>query len=82
MLICFAAFGHLYTFGCNRFGQLGVSDFKPRPGPCRVGGVLAGQRVEKLACGDEFTVVATNGSVTSLFPLDEFIESVVNNKVT
>ncbi|BFZ01979.1 hypothetical protein BsWGS_05018 [Bradybaena similaris] len=52
--------GYLYMFGSNKFGQLGVGDFKPRPSVCRVGGVLAGQRVEKLGCGDQFTVVATN----------------------
>ncbi|XP_012945754.1 serine/threonine-protein kinase Nek9 [Aplysia californica] len=54
------SFGHLYMFGSNKFGQLGVGDFKARPGVCRVGGVLAGQRVETLACGDGFTVASTN----------------------
>ncbi|RUS71597.1 hypothetical protein EGW08_020641 [Elysia chlorotica] len=54
------SFGHLYMFGSNKFGQLGLGDFKSRSGVSRVGGVLAGQRVEQLACGDGFTVAATN----------------------
>ncbi|XP_013095073.2 serine/threonine-protein kinase Nek9-like isoform X2 [Biomphalaria glabrata] len=54
------SFGYLYMFGSNKFGQLGLGDFKPRTGVSRVGGVLAGQKVEQLACGDGFTVVATN----------------------
>ncbi|KAH9492964.1 Serine/threonine-protein kinase Nek9 [Bulinus truncatus] len=53
-------FGYLYMFGSNKFGQLGLGDFKPRKSISRVGGVLAGQKVEQLACGDGFTVVATN----------------------
>ena len=48
-------------FGSNKYGQLGLGDFKIRCGVSRVGGVLAGQRVEQLACGDGFTVAATNG---------------------
>ncbi|GFS25216.1 serine/threonine-protein kinase Nek9-like [Elysia marginata] len=52
--------GHLYMFGSNKYGQLGLGDFKMRSGVSRVGGVLAGQRVEQLACGDGFTVAATN----------------------
>ena len=54
-------------FGSNKFGQLGLGDFKIRSGVCRVGGVLAGQRVEQLACGDSFTVVATNGQYRTAF---------------
>lgn len=60
----FPDFGHLFMFGSNKFGQLGMGDFKPRPGICKVSGVLTGQRVDKLACGDGFTVVATNGEMT------------------
>ncbi|CAL1543886.1 unnamed protein product, partial [Lymnaea stagnalis] len=54
------SFGYLHMFGSNKYGQLGMGDFKVRPGICRVGGVLTGQKVEQLACGDGFTVAATN----------------------
>ncbi|KAL5008631.1 hypothetical protein ScPMuIL_014212, partial [Solemya velum] len=52
-------FGHLYSFGCNKYGQLGVGDFRMRKGISRVR-ILAGSRVEKVACGDGFTVVSTD----------------------
>ncbi|XP_045186998.2 serine/threonine-protein kinase Nek9-like isoform X2 [Mercenaria mercenaria] len=51
---------HLYTFGCNKFGQLGVGDFKNHSGICRVPGVLVNHRVEKVTCGDGFTVASTS----------------------
>ncbi|XP_068730773.1 serine/threonine-protein kinase Nek9-like isoform X4 [Montipora capricornis] len=53
------AFGRLITVGSNKFGQLGLGDFKPRAGPCVVGGEMVGKRIVQAACGDGFTVVAT-----------------------
>ncbi|KAL4238486.1 Serine/threonine-protein kinase Nek9 [Mactra antiquata] len=52
--------GHLHTFGCNKYGQLGVGDFKIHSGICRVPGVLINHRVEKVTCGDGFTVTSTS----------------------
>ncbi|XP_071833367.1 serine/threonine-protein kinase Nek9-like isoform X3 [Apostichopus japonicus] len=51
--------GLLLMFGQNKYGQLGSGDFKPKPGICEVKGPLALKQVEKVACGDGFTVVAT-----------------------
>lgn len=48
--------------GSNKFGQLGLGDFKPRTGPCVVGGEMVGKRIVQAACGDDFTVVATAGN--------------------
>lgn len=48
-------------FGQNKYGQLGSGDFKPKPGICEVKGPLVLKQVEKVACGDGFTVVATKG---------------------
>lgn len=53
------AYGRLITVGSNKFGQLGLGDFKPRTGPCVVGGEMVGKRIVQAACGDDFTVVAT-----------------------
>ena len=47
-------------FGSNKFGQLGVGDYKPRRGIVAVTS-LVGQRVNKVACGDRFSVAATEG---------------------
>lgn len=55
------AYGRLITVGSNKFGQLGLGDFKPRAGPCVVKGEMVGKRVVHAACGDDFTVVATTG---------------------
>ena len=52
--------------GSNKFGQLGLGDFKPRTGPCVVGGEMVGKRIVQAACGDDFTVVATSGIFVSL----------------
>ncbi|ESO90141.1 hypothetical protein LOTGIDRAFT_123879, partial [Lottia gigantea] len=57
---CIDNFGFLYTFGSNKYGQLGLGDYKKRSTLYRVGGVLAGRRVEKVSCGDGFTVAATD----------------------
>ena len=58
----FTAYGRLITVGSNKFGQLGLGDFKPRTGPCVVGGEMVGKRIVQAACGDDFTVVATAGN--------------------
>ncbi|XP_074632365.1 serine/threonine-protein kinase Nek9-like isoform X1 [Acropora palmata] len=52
-------YGRLITVGSNKFGQLGLGDFKPRAGPSVVGGDMVGKRIVQAACGDDFTVVAT-----------------------
>ena len=66
----FTAYGRLITVGSNKFGQLGLGDFKPRTGPCVVGGEMVGKRIVQAACGDDFTVVATAGN-NSLLTLVE-----------
>ena len=57
--------------GSNRFGQLGVNDFKKHPGPVVVGGELVSKQVTSVACGDDFTVIATSGETKDQFILDE-----------
>nr|XP_034323342.1 serine/threonine-protein kinase Nek9 isoform X3 [Crassostrea gigas] len=53
-------YGHLFTFGSNKYGQLGVGDFRRRKGICRVGGGLTGKVVDTVTCGDGFTVASIN----------------------
>lgn len=57
----FSVYGHLFTFGSNKYGQLGVGDFRRRKGICRVGGGLTGKVVDTVTCGDGFTVASING---------------------
>ncbi|KAG5265945.1 hypothetical protein AALO_G00248110 [Alosa alosa] len=51
--------GHLMTFGCNKFGQLGVKDFKKHQDVKLLMGAFGGKIVTKVSCGDGFTVAAT-----------------------
>ncbi|XP_064621666.1 serine/threonine-protein kinase Nek9-like isoform X2 [Lineus longissimus] len=53
-------YGHLITFGSNKYGQLGVGDCKKKSGVNVVGGMLTGLVVEQVACGDGFTVISTS----------------------
>ena len=52
-------YGRLLTFGSNKYGQLGVGDYKARLNPALVRGALTGKEVVLCACGDGFTVAAT-----------------------
>lgn len=64
MLFCcffFAARGRLLTFGCNKYGQLGVKDFKKHQGVQVLVGAFGGKTVTKVSCGDGFTIAATDG---------------------
>lgn len=54
-------YGQLLTFGNNKYGQLGLGDFREHPGINLVSSVLAGRSVTQVSCGDNFTVIATNG---------------------
>nr|XP_061824738.1 serine/threonine-protein kinase Nek9-like isoform X2 [Nerophis lumbriciformis] len=51
--------GRLITFGCNKYGQLGVKDFKKHQGVQLLVGPFGGKIVTKVSCGDGFTIVAT-----------------------
>ncbi|KAF6718688.1 Serine/threonine-protein kinase Nek9 [Oryzias melastigma] len=51
--------GRLITFGCNKFGQLGVKDFKKHAGVQVLVGPFGGKTVTKVSCGDGFTIAAT-----------------------
>ncbi|XP_061599731.1 serine/threonine-protein kinase Nek9 [Cololabis saira] len=51
--------GRLITFGCNKYGQLGVKDFKKHQGVQVLVGPFGGKMVTKASCGDGFTIVAT-----------------------
>ena len=51
----------MITFGSNKYGQLGLGDFKAHDVPSVVSGSLLGQRVANVSCGDGFTVIATHG---------------------
>nr|XP_033807302.1 serine/threonine-protein kinase Nek9 isoform X1 [Geotrypetes seraphini] len=52
--------GRLLTFGSNKCGQLGIGDYKKRLGINLLGGPLGGKQVTRVACGDEFTIAATD----------------------
>lgn len=49
------------TFGCNKYGQLGVKDFKKHQGVQLLLGPFGGKVVSKVSCGDGFTIAATEG---------------------
>lgn len=49
------------TFGCNKYGQLGVKDFKKHQGVQLLLGPFGGKVVSKVSCGDGFTLAATEG---------------------
>ncbi|XP_056151594.1 serine/threonine-protein kinase Nek9 [Lampris incognitus] len=51
--------GRLITFGCNKYGQLGVKDFKRHQGVQVLVGPFGGKVVSKVSCGDGFTIAAT-----------------------
>uniref|UniRef100_A0A8D0CH24 non-specific serine/threonine protein kinase n=1 Tax=Scleropages formosus TaxID=113540 RepID=A0A8D0CH24_SCLFO len=51
--------GRLLTFGCNKYGQLGVRDFKKHTGVNLLVGPFGGKVVTKVSCGDGFTIAAT-----------------------
>ncbi|XP_017332175.1 serine/threonine-protein kinase Nek9 [Ictalurus punctatus] len=51
--------GRLMTFGCNKYGQLGVKDFKKHQGVQLLLGPFGGKVVSKVSCGDGFTIAAT-----------------------
>lgn len=57
----FAERGRLITFGCNKYGQLGVKDFKKHQGVQVLVGPFGGKIVTKVSCGDGFTITATEG---------------------
>lgn len=61
LFFCHVVYGHLFTFGSNKYGQLGVGDFRRHKGVCRVGGGLTGKVVDVVTCGDGFTVASING---------------------
>lgn len=60
----FSARGRLLTFGCNKYGQLGVKDFKKHQGVQVLVGAFGGKTVTKVSCGDGFTIAATDGETT------------------
>ncbi|XP_068194613.1 serine/threonine-protein kinase Nek9 isoform X1 [Antennarius striatus] len=51
--------GRLITFGCNKYGQLGVKDFKKHQGVQVLVGPFGGKIVTKVSCGDGFTIAGT-----------------------
>lgn len=57
----FAERGRLITFGCNKYGQLGVKDFKKHQGVQVLVGPFGGKILTKVSCGDGFTIAATEG---------------------
>ncbi|XP_051879694.1 serine/threonine-protein kinase Nek9 isoform X3 [Pristis pectinata] len=52
--------GRLLTFGCNKYGQLGVGDYRKRDGINVLVGALGGKQVTKVSCGDGFTIASTD----------------------
>lgn len=63
-LLNLAERGRLITFGCNKYGQLGVKDFKRHQGVQVLVGPLGGKMVTKVSCGDGFTIAATEGETS------------------
>lgn len=61
LLVFCIDFGQLLTFGSNKYGQLGLGDFREHPHINVVSGVLAGRKVTEVSCGDNFTIIATAG---------------------
>lgn len=61
MIFEFAERGRLITFGCNKYGQQGVKDFKKHLGVQVLVGPFGGKIVTKVSCGDGFTIAATEG---------------------
>ena len=55
--------GRLITFGCNKYGQLGVKDFRKHQGVQVLMGPFGGNPVTKVSCGDGFTIAATDGKI-------------------
>ena len=51
----------MITFGCNKYGQLGVKDFKKHQGVQLLVGPFGGKVVSMVSCGDGFTIAATEG---------------------
>ncbi|XP_029973155.1 serine/threonine-protein kinase Nek9 [Salarias fasciatus] len=51
--------GRLITFGCNKYGQLGVKDFKKHQSVQVLVGPFGGKPVKQVSCGDGFTIAAT-----------------------
>ncbi|XP_064403287.1 uncharacterized protein LOC135348856 isoform X2 [Halichondria panicea] len=54
--------GHAYTFGDNRYNQLGHSSDRSRtcPFPTRVGKELSSRRIRQVACGSSHTLFLTD----------------------
>lgn len=50
----------LLTFGCNKYGQLGVGDYRKRDGINVLVGALGGKQVTRVSCGDGFTIASTD----------------------
>ena len=61
----FTGLSRLVTFGSNKFGQLGVGDYKARSGVNIVSALLIGKQVLNVSCGDGFTVASTSGKHNS-----------------
>lgn len=51
--------GNVYSWGWNKFGQLGLGDTTDRNAPARVTEGIGGRRAALLACGWRHTVVVT-----------------------
>ena len=54
----------MYTFGANKFGQLGHGSDTLDNMPHKVMG-LDDKSVQHLACGDTFTVAVTKGAIVA-----------------
>ncbi|CAH1787997.1 unnamed protein product [Owenia fusiformis] len=51
--------GHVYTFGRNNEGQLGTENTKPQNAPIEVKQGLESKTVQRVQCGELYTVVST-----------------------
>ena len=58
--------GHVYTFGSNQYGQLGIGNCDITRNVCHVPSLTD---VIRVTCGDTFTVAVTKGMYIPIFTL-------------
>nr|AKN21710.1 NEK8-1 [Schmidtea mediterranea] len=55
-------YNKLYIFGDNSYGQIGLGHTKTHKDVNKSSKVFAGKKIEKISCGDYFTIVSTTNN--------------------